>query len=153
MIIAKYTDVAKGRVSVPISDIRFADACALCEEPLREGRHLCEPCRSSLPRIESPFCMHCGSSIDGVLPDDLLCPGCRARPFSFTFARAALPAERAAEVVVAEHRREGLLADEPLPIVHPAAGVQREERPQLVRRRAKKPVRLDRQVVETVAEE
>ena len=81
-------------------DLLYPPACALCEEPLREGRSLCEPCQAALPRIESPFCIRCGAAIDGALPDDLLCPGCRVRPFSFEFARAALKARHEALALV-----------------------------------------------------
>lgn len=73
-------------------DLFYPPACALCGEPLRDGRYLCEPCRAGLPRLESPFCIQCGRPFEGAVPEDVLCPQCRGREFSFEFARAAAQA-------------------------------------------------------------
>ena len=70
-------------------DLLYPPACAVCGEPLQEGRYLCAPCRDDLPRIEQPFCIQCGEPFEGELPEDVLCTGCRGRDFSFEFARAS----------------------------------------------------------------
>lgn len=70
-------------------DFLYPPACALCRDPLRDGRYLCDTCREELPRIEKPFCIQCGEHIEGVVPEDVLCSQCRGSEFSFEFARAA----------------------------------------------------------------
>lgn len=69
-------------------DVLYPPACALCRQPLRDGRYLCDSCRARFPRIEKPFCVQCGEPFDGVVPDDVLCAHCRGGEFSFAFARA-----------------------------------------------------------------
>jgi ComF family protein len=70
-------------------DFLYPPACALCQDPLSEGRYLCDGCRADLPRIEKPFCIQCGEHIEGFVPEDVLCSQCRGCEFSFEFARAA----------------------------------------------------------------
>jgi competence protein ComFC len=70
-------------------DFLYPPACALCRDPLSEGRYLCDGCCADLPRIEKPFCIQCGEHIEGFVPEDVLCSQCRGCEFSFEFARAA----------------------------------------------------------------
>lgn len=102
-------------------DFLYPPACALCHDPLRDGRYLCDPCREHLPRIEKPFCIQCGEHIEGFVPDDVLCSQCRGQDFSFEFARAAASAhDQARELMhafkygrcVHLHRELALLAEE-----------------------------------------
>lgn len=73
-------------------DLFYPPSCAFCNEPLRDGRYLCPPCRDQLPRIEKPFCIQCGDPFDGALPEDVLCSQCRGWDYPFEFARAAVKA-------------------------------------------------------------
>ncbi len=102
-------------------DFLYPPACALCREPLRDGRYLCESCRQDLPRIEKPFCIQCGEHIEGLVPDDVLCSQCRGSVFTFQFARAAADArDQARELMHAYkyarqihlHRELAMLAEE-----------------------------------------
>lgn len=102
-------------------DLIYPPACALCRDPLRDGRYLCDPCRASLPRIEKPFCIQCGEHIEGVVPEDVLCSRCRGGEFSYAFARAAASAyDQARELMHAYkygrqihlHRELATLAEE-----------------------------------------
>ena len=102
-------------------DFLYPPACALCHDPLRDGRYLCESCRDNLPRIEPPYCIQCGEHIEGVVPDDVLCAQCRGSEFTFEFARAAASAhEEARELMHAYkygrqihlHRELAILAEE-----------------------------------------
>jgi len=77
-------------------DFLYPPACAVCGEPLRDGRYLCGSCNRDLPRIVKPFCIQCGIPIDGAVPDDVQCSGCRVQPRSFAFARAPLRARNQA---------------------------------------------------------
>ena len=70
-------------------DFLYPPACALCRDPLRDGRYLCDSCRDGLARIEKPFCLQCGVPITGFVPEDILCSQCRGNEFAFEFARAA----------------------------------------------------------------
>ena len=71
-------------------DVIYAPACELCQEPLREGRYLCDTCRDSLPRIVAPFCASCGEVFDGNIASNFLCPNCRDLNYDFRFARPVL---------------------------------------------------------------
>ena len=73
-------------------DFLYPPACALCGDPLRDGRYLCRGCRDGLPRIEIPFCIQCGDPLAGFVPEDALCSQCRGLEFAFDFARAAASA-------------------------------------------------------------
>lgn len=74
-------------------DFLYPPACAICDDPLREGRYLCESCATALPRVTKPFCIQCGIPIAGEVPDDVLCPQCRGVRSSFEFARAPVRAD------------------------------------------------------------
>ncbi|MES2995672.1 MAG: ComF family protein [Verrucomicrobiota bacterium] len=71
-------------------DFVYPCRCAVCDESLRSGAALCQPCRSDLPRIVPPFCSSCGEMFEGA-PETraFSCPHCHDLKFAFQFARAA----------------------------------------------------------------
>jgi competence protein ComFC len=71
-------------------DLIYPPCCAICQEKLAEGRAICEPCETDLPRIQAPFCQSCGESFTGRIDEDFSCPNCSNLRFSFEFARPAL---------------------------------------------------------------
>ena len=85
-------------------DFLYPPACALCRDPLRDGRYLCQPCRDGLPRIEIPFCVQCGGPITGFVPEDVLCSQCRGKTFAFEFARAAAQAREQTRMLMHSYK-------------------------------------------------
>lgn len=81
-------------------DVIYAPSCELCQEPLREGRYLCDKCRDSLPRIEAPFCASCGEVFDGNITANFLCPNCRDLSYDFRFARPVLQSSEPARTLI-----------------------------------------------------
>lgn len=71
-------------------DLIYPPSCELCHIPLREGRHLCESCFTSLPRIREPFCERCGEMFDGKIDSHFTCPNCQDLSYDFRFARPVL---------------------------------------------------------------
>lgn len=81
-------------------DLLYPPLCAVCREPLTDGRALCEPCDADLPRLTAPFCDICGESFQGAIEDRFSCPNCNNLPLSFTFARpATMRDERTLEMI------------------------------------------------------
>ncbi len=70
-------------------DLLYPPLCAVCREPLNDGRALCDPCEDDLPRLTAPFCESCGESFPGSIEGAFSCPNCRNLKFSFSFARPA----------------------------------------------------------------
>jgi competence protein ComFC len=83
-----------------ILDIVYAPSCELCQEPLREGRYLCDGCRDALPRIAAPFCTSCGEMFDGNITSNFLCPNCRDLSYDFRFARPVLQSSEPARGLI-----------------------------------------------------
>lgn len=77
-------------IGMRILDMVYPPSCALCKEPLSEGRALCNACAAGLPRLEFPFCHGCGQPIDGCVERAVDCPNCEGRAHAFEFARPAL---------------------------------------------------------------
>ncbi len=71
-------------------DLLYPACCGLCEEPLRAGRALCDRCDAGLPRLDEPFCDHCGQPFFGLLDGMVECPNCEGRSLGFDFARPVL---------------------------------------------------------------
>lgn len=83
--------------------------CVRCGEAAEAGLSLCRACLQSLPRIEKPLCLHCGTPLSYTpdLPDE--CDVCHLFRHEFDFARSALqdtPATR--EMVIALKYRGAL---------------------------------------------
>jgi competence protein ComFC len=83
-----------------VLDFIYPPACELCHSPLRGGRHLCEPCRTGLPRIRAPFCDHCGEIFDGNISSSFVCPNCQSLRYSFRFARPVLDCSNQARELI-----------------------------------------------------
>ena len=73
-------------------DLVLPPSCAACG---RGGAFLCEPCESSLSRLERPFCARCAHP--GA---DRLCEACKASPPAFDGIRAVCLFEGAARQLV-----------------------------------------------------
>ena len=73
-------------------DLVLPPSCAACG---RGGAFLCEPCESSLSRLERPYCTRCAHP--GA---DRLCEACKASPPSFDGIRAVCLFEGAARQLV-----------------------------------------------------
>ena len=71
-------------------DLLYPCRCELCEVSLQEGRVICEDCAASLPRIEEPFCSHCGQPFFGEIDHQVKCPNCQGKSLGFKFARPVL---------------------------------------------------------------
>ncbi|HIC84755.1 MAG TPA: ComF family protein [Desulfobacterales bacterium] len=73
-----------------LMDLIYPPRCLICSEFLWEGMvfvngqrlYLCEPCLSSFPVLESPFCLVCGRPLDHGGPDKT-CKDCFERPPEF----------------------------------------------------------------------
>jgi ComF family protein len=83
-----------------ILDVIYAPSCELCQEPLFEGRYLCDSCRDSLPRITAPFCESCGEMFEGNIASQFLCPNCRELTYDFRFARPVLASSEPARELI-----------------------------------------------------
>lgn len=81
-------------------DFLYPPACLLCRVPLQKGRYLCQSCCEDLPRIKQPYCMKCGDSIEGLVPDDVVCTRCRGVDYFFDFARSVTSAEGPANEIM-----------------------------------------------------
>lgn len=78
------------RLATRILDVLYPPRCELCEVPLHEGRSLCAACDDRLPRLEEPFCSHCGQPFFGILEGGVECPNCHGVKLGFKFARPVL---------------------------------------------------------------
>ncbi len=74
----------------PLLDVLYPPSCELCDARLRDGRALCEACDESLPRLEEPYCSHCGQPFFGILDGAVECPNCQGVKLGFRFARPVL---------------------------------------------------------------
>lgn len=81
-------------------DFLYPPSCELCQCPLNSGRHLCESCRASLPRIRAPFCDHCGEMFDGNISSSFVCPNCQSLSYQFRFARPVLDCSNSARELI-----------------------------------------------------
>lgn len=81
---------AAGRAFRPLLDVLYPSRCELCEVALCGGRGLCGACDDALPRLEEPFCSHCGQPFFGVLDGGIECPNCQGKKLGFQFARPVL---------------------------------------------------------------
>ena len=81
-------------------DFLYPPACLQCRVPLQKGRYLCQSCCEDLPRIKQPYCMKCGDSIEGLVPDDVVCTRCRGVDYFFDFARSVTSAEGPANEIM-----------------------------------------------------
>ena len=79
-----------GRVLGPTLDVLYPSRCELCEIALSGGRALCEDCDAALPRLDEPFCSHCGQPFFGMLDGGIECPNCHGKKLGFQFARPVL---------------------------------------------------------------
>jgi len=80
----------RANVTGRLLDALYPPRCEMCEAPLRGGRALCDDCDGGLPRLEEPFCSHCGQPFFGVLDGGIECPNCHGRKLGFKFARPVL---------------------------------------------------------------
>lgn len=71
-------------------DVLYPPCCELCEVPMQGARSLCGDCDGGLPRLEEPFCSHCGQPFFGLLDGGIECPNCHGRKLGFKFARPVL---------------------------------------------------------------
>lgn len=71
-------------------DWLYPPCCALCQQALRRGSNLCQPCREDLLRPSESCCQRCGQHFDGVIPAPESCPNCDTLKPAFDFAVAAL---------------------------------------------------------------
>lgn len=71
----------------------YPSVCELCGNTCEDN--LCPDCVASLPRIEGPICLYCGSPRGGTRQAPYYCSECNARPRTFDLARAALARTRA----------------------------------------------------------
>jgi competence protein ComFC len=71
-------------------DVLYPSSCELCESPLSSGRSLCDSCDAALPRLDEPFCSHCGQPFFGMLDGGVECPNCHGVKLGFKFARPVL---------------------------------------------------------------
>ncbi len=71
-------------------DWLYPRVCVCCGESSETGLSLCKTCLQSLPRLEKPLCLHCGTPLSYTpdLPDE--CEVCRSFGREFDFARSAL---------------------------------------------------------------
>lgn len=83
-----------------VLDWIYPPTCELCQSPLSAGRHLCDACHLSLPRIKAPFCENCGEMFDGNIRSTFVCPNCRSLPYEFRFARPVLDCSREARELI-----------------------------------------------------
>ena len=83
-----------------VLDALYPPSCTLCHIPLRKGRYLCPACCEGLPRIEKPYCIKCGESIEGYVPEDVLCTHCRGVVYFFDFARSVASADGQANEIM-----------------------------------------------------
>lgn len=71
-------------------DVLYPSRCELCGIKLAGGSALCADCRDALPRLDEPFCSHCGQPFFGVLDGGIECPNCQGKRLGFKFARPVL---------------------------------------------------------------
>lgn len=71
-------------------DVLYPPVCELCQAPLSRARSLCADCDAGLPRLEEPFCSHCGQPFFGRIDGRVECPNCGGRKLGFDFARPVL---------------------------------------------------------------
>jgi len=74
----------------PLLDVLYPPCCELCGMRLRGGQALCGDCAERLPRLDEPFCAHCGQPFFGVLDGGITCPNCQGGMLGFEFARPVL---------------------------------------------------------------
>lgn len=83
-----------------ILEYLYPPACAFCDVSLTGRKGLCDSCKDTLGRINSPFCDVCGEPFPGEINGPFKCPNCTGLTFHFEFARAALSrSDRALELV------------------------------------------------------
>lgn len=71
-------------------DLLYPPVCALCHDPLRDARSLCDTCDGELPRLTTPFCESCGEPFPGLIDGPFACPNCSHLKFAFAFARPTM---------------------------------------------------------------
>ena len=88
------------RVWQRMLDALYPPSCELCQQPLAEGRYLCEFCHDTLPRITEPFCQSCGEMFEGNIQSNFVCPNCSHLTYAFQFARPVLQSGENARALI-----------------------------------------------------
>ena len=83
-------------------DLLLPQRCLVCSLP---GGHVCDGCRSSLRRIEPPWCERCGAPTAWPVRR---CAECSGRRLSFAVARAAVEYDEPVRRIVAAWKERGL---------------------------------------------
>lgn len=81
-----------------ILELVYPSNCVNCSRSLKPGGQLCFTCRSTLLRINSPFCFICSRPFDGEIQSNFQCPNCDDFPKAFDCA-------------VTYYRAQGVLRD------------------------------------------
>jgi len=82
--------VEKRSIFSRMLDVIYPSSCELCDVALPGDRFLCEGCDAGLPRLDEPFCSHCGQPFFGMLDGGVECPNCHGVKLGFKFARPVL---------------------------------------------------------------
>jgi predicted amidophosphoribosyltransferase len=83
-------------------DLLLPQRCVVCG---RGNSQFCAACRGELPRIEPPFCAHCGAPTEWPVER---CRECAGRRLGFASARAAVGYDAAARRLVHAWKERGL---------------------------------------------
>lgn len=71
-------------------DFIFPGTCRTCQQPISDGKGVCDRCAGALRQIEAPFCQVCGIGFSGQGLKDFSCPNCLKETYDFAFARGFL---------------------------------------------------------------
>ena len=93
------------RILGSLIDVLLPPTCAACG---REGRYICETCKSSLPPLKKPHCRLCASP-----GTSLTCSWCHAMPPAFDGVRAPYLMEGTAREIVYGLKYRNLRASAP----------------------------------------
>jgi ComF family protein len=74
------------RAGEALLSLVYPPHCAACGTDTPAGEHLCEPCASTVRRIEPPFCAVCSQPFDGAIEGEFTCANCGDREFYFEHA-------------------------------------------------------------------
>jgi ComF family protein len=79
-------------------ELFYPSNCVGCGQPQESGILLCEPCKATAPRIQTPFCRCCSRPFDGAIDGEFCCPNCEDRALAF-------------DCVVSIYQAKGVLRD------------------------------------------
>ena len=90
-------------------NLPYPSVCQLCygDAPCAANGFVCLVCLGRLLPVRPPVCGHCGSPLEGMPPDSLLCAHCSGRLWQFDFALSGWAAAGVLREVIHRYKYEG----------------------------------------------